>query len=316
MRNDRTRRVLTVERGHKPTVARGMDADEFESLRPYLFAIAYRMLGSASEAEDVVQDAYLRAQDAPTPDIRSPKAYLATIVTRLCLDQLKSARATRETYLGPWLPEPVPTADLLPAPVQAAERREEISLAFLVLLERLTPEERAAYVLREAFEYPYDEIAAVLGKSAAATRQLAHRARQHVAADRPRFTAAADEQRRLTESFLAAARRGDLHALTDALAADVVLWADGGAKARAARRPIHGRAAIANWLVGVIPSLPADTRTTYEAINGEIAVLLWLGDELNSATILETRDGRVQAVRSILNPDKLAYLRRRVASPT
>jgi RNA polymerase sigma-70 factor (TIGR02957 family) len=293
----------------------GAEARRFEALRPYLFAIAYRLLGSASEAEDVVQDAYLRVHETPAVDVASPKAYLAAVVTRLCLDRLKSARTTRETYLGPWLPEPVPTADLEPSPAEVAERREEISLAFLVLLERLSPEERAAYVLHEAFDEPYDEIAAVLGKSVPATRQLAHRARARIADDRPRFSASPEEQRRLTERFLAAARDGDLRALTDVLAADVTLWADGGPKARAARRPIVGSDAVARWLVGIVAKAPVESRVDFAAINGGVAALHWVGGELTSATTIDVLDGRIQAIRAVVNPDKLAYLARRLAPP-
>ena len=298
-------------RGGGTALVGDIEAEAFEALRPYLFAIAYRMLGSASEAEDVVQDSYLRFTRAAPEAIRSPKAYLAAVVTRLCLDRLKSARVVREAYVGPWLPEPAPTADLAPTPEEAAERREEVSLAFLVLLERLTPEERAVYVLREAFDYPYQEIAAILGKSVAACRQLAHRARQHLA-DRPRFAASPEAQRRLTEHFLAAARRGDLPALTEVLAADVTLWSDGGEKALAARRPIHGRDAVARWVIGIAAKLPVDAVVTFEDINGGVGVLVWVGDELVSAMTLDVGDGRVRAAHVVVNPDKIAYLRRRL----
>jgi RNA polymerase sigma-70 factor (ECF subfamily) len=291
-------------------------AEDFESLRPYLFSMAYRLLGSASEAEDVVQDAYLRLGTAKADEIASPRAYLGTIVTRLCLDHLKSARVARESYLGPWLPEPVPTADLDPTPDEAVERREEISLAFLLLLERLTPEERAAYVLREAFDEPYDQIASVLGKSVAATRQLAHRARAHVAGGRSRFPASPREQERLTERFLAAAQRGDIQALTEAMATDVTLWSDGGDKALAARRPIAGRDAVARLLIGLMANLPADAHFSLAAINGGTGVLLWVGGELFSATTLDVAGDRVQGIRTVVNPDKLAYLARRTSAPT
>jgi RNA polymerase sigma-70 factor (ECF subfamily) len=287
-----------------------VETQTFEALRPYLFAIAYRMLGSASEAEDVVQDAYLRSTGADT--IRAPKAYLSAVVTRLCLDRLKSARATRETYLGPWLPEPVPTADLAATPLEAVEQRAEISLAFLVLLERLTPEERAVYVLREAFDFPYDEIASILDTSVAASRQLAHRARERIAEGRPRFVASPEEQRRLTERFLAATQDGDLRSLTELLAADVTLWSDGGAKAQAARRPLRGRDAVTRWLLGVIVKAPPGMTSTFEAINGGAGLLLWDRDDLINATLVDVFDGQIAAIRMIVNPDKLAYLRRRL----
>ncbi len=285
----------------------------FEALRPYLFAVAYRMLGSATDAEDVVQDAYLRYHAAPRDDVRSPKAFLTTLVTRLCLDRLKSARAQREQYVGPWLPEPVPTADADPGPLTAVERREAVSLAFLVLLERLAPEERAAYVLREAFDYGYDEIAGVLGKTPAASRQLVHRARERVATGRPRFAASPDEQRLLTERFLAASERGDLASLTAVLASDVVSWSDGGAKAKAARLPIPGRERVARFLAGLLRQAPArGIRAEPIELNGGAALLLWTGDALHGVLALDGRDGLIEELRFIINPDKLAYLRRRL----
>jgi RNA polymerase sigma-70 factor (TIGR02957 family) len=292
-----------------------IEADEFESLRPYLFSIAYRMLGSASEAEDIVQDAYLRLRAAAPNEIVSPKTYLGTIVTRLSLDQLKSARLARTSYHGPWLPEPVPTSDLAATPDETAERRDDVSLAFLILLERLTPEERAAYVLREAFDEPYDRIASILGKSVAATRQLAHRAREHVADGRPRFAASPTEQERLTERFLAAAQGGDLRGLTEVLATDVTLWSDGGEKALAARRPIEGREAVARWILGIAAKLPAGTRFSVEPINGGLGVLTWIGTELAAVTVLDVAADEIRGIRAVVNPDKLAYLTRRVSPP-
>jgi RNA polymerase sigma-70 factor (ECF subfamily) len=290
----------------------GIDPETFEALRPYLFAIAYRMLGSASDAEDAIQEAYVRLASRPAKDLRSPKAYLSTVVTRLCLDQLAATRVDRQAYRGPWLPEPVPTEDLMPGPEGAMERREEISLACLVLLEHLTPEERAIYVLREAFDYPFREIAQMLDKSVPATRQLAHWARARLAG-RPRFVASPQDQRRLAERFLAATRRGDLPALTTLLADDVTGWADGGAKTRAARRPIRGHDAVARWLVGVHRILYADARATFAKVNGGVGALLWVDAELVTVTVLDVDAERVQTVRSVSNPDKLAYLHRRLS---
>lgn len=294
--------------------ARGalLDAAAFEGLRRYLFAVAYRMLGSASEAEDIVQDAYLRARDVRVDEIQSLKAYLATVVTRLCLDHLRSARVQREVYVGPWLPEPVPTADLVTLPAQAAEQADEISLAFLVLLERLTPEERATYVLREAFAYPYDEIAAVLGKSSAAVRQLSHRAKERVAAERPRFQASPETQRALAERFLAASRAGDLGALTTMLAADATSWGDGGAAIGAARRPIVGRDAVARLIARGMEKWLKDTSATFALVNGGIATLLWRGGRLQSVVTFEADAERIHGIRTVVNPVKLAYLERRL----
>jgi RNA polymerase sigma-70 factor (TIGR02957 family) len=295
--------------------AQGIDPQTFTALRPYLFSIAYRMLGSASDAEDVVQDAYLRMLRTSPKDIRSPKAYMSAVVTHLCLDLLAARKAERETYHGPWLPEPALTEDLDPGPETATESGEDISLAMLVLLERLTPEERATYVLREAFNYPYDEIAPILGKSIPATRQIAHRAHQHLA-DRPRFMASPREQNRLAERFLAAARQGDLPTLLTTLAADVTAWSDGGAKARAARRPICGRDAVARWITGLQRKHFKDMRATIAEINGSVGILLWAGTELVSVLVLAVHEGRIQALYAIVNPDKLCHLRRRLGDTT
>jgi RNA polymerase sigma-70 factor (ECF subfamily) len=290
---------------------------DFEALRPYLFAIAYRMLGSASEAEDVVQDAYLRALSATPQHIESPKAYFGAIVTRLCLDELKSARRQREreSYPGPWLADPVPTADLEPSPEQVAERREDVSLAMLSLMERLTPEERAVYVLREAFDVDYSEIAPILGKSPAATRQLGHRARQRVAAGRPRFPASDDDQRRLTERFLAAAERGDVQGLAEVMAADVTMWADGGPKNRAARRPIAGLPDVLQILAAGLRRLPPGSHTTVEQLNGSPALVVWDGERLVVTIEFEVENGLVSGLRMAGNPDKLRYLQRRLGPP-
>jgi RNA polymerase sigma-70 factor (ECF subfamily) len=290
-----------------------MDVRNVEYLRRYLFSIAYRMLGSASDAEDVVQEAYLRYHSAPEAEVRSPKAYLSTVVTRLCLDQLKSARVTRETYHGPWLPEPVPTADLEPTPQERVERGEDVSLAFLLLLERLTPEERAAYVLREAFDYSYDEIASIIGKAVPTTRQLAHRAREHVNGAAPRFEVDRDEQRRLTERFLVAARTGDMQSLTSLLAADVVLVADGGVEARTARRPIRGRDNVLRLVEGGSRKFYADADVTLEDVNGGAAIVFWRDGVPVLVTTADVAGGQIQSFHSIVNPSKLAYLARRLS---
>jgi RNA polymerase sigma-70 factor (ECF subfamily) len=299
------------------------DTEAFQSYRPLLFSIAYRMLGSASEADDVLQDAYLRyaaAQsrgDAPPDQVRSLKAYLSTIVTRLCLDRLKAARTVREQYLGPWLPEPVLTQD--DDPQGDAERHESITLAFLVLLEALTPQERAVFLLREVFEYEYDEIAQMLGLSAANCRQLFHRAKQRVAEGRPRFRPAPERQHQLVERFLAATQRGDMQALTSMLAHDVTFTADGGGKVPSARKPVHGRDAVARLLVGFIRSAEralnitfADLRFDMTEVNGEPAVLLWLQDHLETVFVYSLVDDRVTAIRALRNPDKLAYIQRQL----
>lgn len=288
--------------------------ESFEAHRPQLFSLAYRMLGSASEAEDVVQDAWLRYQAAPRQDVRSPRAFLATIATRLCLDRLKSARAARETYVGPWLPEPVLTEPGL-TPEDLVQRRESITLAFLNLLETLTPEERAVYLLREVFDYGYDEIADVLQTSAANCRQLFHRAKQRVAEGRPRFAPSDETRRRLVERFMTALDRADVPALERLLAEDVRFWGDGGGKAAAARRPLAGRAEVLNLFAG-IARLGATVRATQQVdlavaeVNAEPAVVLRLDGRIDAIFVCTVEDDAIAAIRAIRNPDKLVAIAR------
>jgi len=287
--------------------------DDFQSYRPLLLSIAYRMLGSATEAEDVVQDAYLRYRAAAADEIVSPKAYLGTIVTRLCLDQLKSARARREEYIGPWLPEPVLTgggADALPE--ESAERRESLSMAFLVLMETLTPRERAVFLLHDVFDYPHDEIAGVLDTTPANCRQILHRARRRIAERRPRFERSAEAARALLERFLVACQLGDLHGLTETLAREATVVTDGGGKVNAARRPILGRDKVSRFLLGVLRKAPPGMSATVEEVNGMPAILLWTVGILTSVTLLHLADGHVRRIFAVLNPDKLAYLERQI----
>ncbi|MDA0245208.1 MAG: RNA polymerase sigma-70 factor [Chloroflexi bacterium] len=277
----------------------------FESHRPLLFAIAYRMLGSVMEAEDMVQEAFLRWQAAVAESIQSPKAYLSAIVTRLCLDQLKSAQSQRETYIGPWLPEPLLTAE---APPALLDKKEMISMAFLVLLEQLSPVERAVFLLREVFEYEYGEISAVIERSEENCRQLYSRAKKHLVANRPRFSPTAQEQTRLVQSFLAVMHTGDVDALTELLAEDVTHWSDGGGKVFAATRPIVGREAVLRLYEGLWRLRPADVRAELAEVNGETAVLFFFGAQLQSVFTFEVGDGRITAVRVVLNPDKLVAI--------
>jgi RNA polymerase sigma-70 factor (ECF subfamily) len=294
------------------------DADQFAPLQPYLFALAYQMLGSASDAEDVVQDAYLRYTGAPRNDVRSPKAYLSAIVTRLCLDRLKAARATREHYIGPWLPEPVLTTDATDIHA-VVEQHEAITQAFLVLLERLTPPERAVFVLREVFEYDYDDIAAMLHMSQANCRQLFHRAKEQIAAHRSRFSASSERQQELVERFLAATQHGDVQALQDVLAADVQLWADSGGKARAPQRMVQGRDALTKlfpvFTTNIVQTVGGDRtalRHVVTNVNGEPAILSWVRDELDTVLICSVEHDQITTIRLIRNPDKLAFLRRQL----
>ena len=291
--------------------------DFFDSHRPLLFSIAYRMLGSASDAEDVVQDAWLRYSSADPTSIRSPKSFATTIVTRLCLDRLKSARATREEYIGPWLPEPVLTADT-EAPDETIERAESVTLAFLVLLETLSPEERAVFILKEACDCDHAEIAATLGISVESSRQLLHRAKQRVAAGRSRLTGTSSSRRDVASQFAHALLSGDSARLKDLLAADVGLWTDGGGKVLAARRPLLGRDEVLKFLVGLYRT--AFSRVGPEGslelaeVNEEPAFLMRLRMQLDSVYVISIDDDLVSGVRIIRNPDKLAYIDQQLAS--
>ncbi len=264
-----------------------------------MFAIAYRMLGSAMEAEDIIQEAYLRCQTAG--EITAPKAFLSTVVTRLCLDQLKSARSQRETYIGPWLPEPVSTPS-----TPFDNQSDSISLAFLVLLESLTPVERAVFLLREVFDYPYDEIAGIVDKEEAACRQLFHRAKVHVSAHRPRFQASPEEHQALLERFTQAILAGDLDGLTSLLAQDAELWSDGGGKASAAIRPVLGADHVARFMLGLLRRTPPGFRSEVREINGSAAVITWNEEGIPFAVItMETNNGLIRAFHIVRNPDKL-----------
>src|SRR5688572_21394632 len=285
--------------------------NEFDELRRSAFAIAYRMLGSVSEAEDVVQEGFLRLHRAREGGerIESPRAYLSTVVSRLALDHLRSAQVRRETYVGEWLPEPlVASADDDPA--RTAEMADSLSLAFLVLLESLSPEQRAAFLLREVFDVPYDRIAEIVGTSAQNARQLATRARRHVKERRPRFEASREQREELATRFFAAAEEGDLEGLEKLLAHDVVLRGDGGGKAPALARAVYGRARAAHTL---IKSLRARTRfgITWrrEEVNGQPGALFFDREgRLISVMSLDVAEGQIQGVNSIVNPDKLRHL--------
>ncbi len=284
--------------------------ESFEAYRSYLFAIAYRMLGSAMDAEDMVQETFLRAQAAPEAII-SPKAYLTTILTRLCINQLQSAHTRREQYVGPWLPEPISTDGMIEAadPEARIEAYESISLAFLTLLEQLQPIERAVFLLREVFDYEYGEIAEMLGKSEVACRQSFSRAKKHLAEHRPRFAASPESHRRMLTSFLRAVQGGDMAALTTMLADDVTLWADGGGKVRgAATRPVSGREAVARFVVGTLHLLPASYATEIAEINGQPSLVVRAGGRAFSVISIEVAGAQIGAVRVVANPDKLARL--------
>jgi RNA polymerase sigma-70 factor, ECF subfamily len=281
------------------------DADSFEEWRGLLFGIAYRMLGSATDAEDMVQEAYLRWTRRSERPVEAVRAYLVTIVTRLCLDQLASARVRRTSYAGPWLPEPV-MADQ-PAPVEQAE---SLTMAFLVLLEELTPPERAAFLLHDVFGYPFEEVAGALGRSVTSSRQLASRARRHIGQRRQRFDADPRHGRELTREFLVACGSGDLDGLLGLLADDVVVWTDGGGKVRAATRPVVGAHRSSRFLLNVAKKLHGIPREV--TLNGQAGLVFFDGARVTAALILDISEAKIVAVRTVSNPDKLARLNREV----
>jgi RNA polymerase sigma-70 factor, ECF subfamily len=285
--------------------------DVFEEYRPLLFAIAYRMLGSVPEAEDVVQNAYIRYSQMPPGSINSPKAFLSTVVTRLCLNQLQSARAQRESYLGPWLPDPLLTEDEDDprSPSRRAEMLESISMAFLVLLERLTPVERAVFLLREVFDYSYPEIAEMVEKSEDAVRQIFHRAKKFLADERPRFTPSTKHHEQLLGSFMRAVQNGDLGGLTSLLTSDVTMWADSGGKVRgAATRPLHGPYAVAQFMIGSLRFVQGTLSAEVRSVNGEPALLLREDGKPLVVVCMTFVDEAIGDIRVIGNPDKLAHL--------
>jgi len=281
-------------------------SDLYGELRPRAFAVAYRMLGSVSEAEDVVQEAFLRMHQTLRRDerIASPRAYVATLVTRLAIDELRSARARRERYVGEWLPEPLVTD---PSPAERAETADSLSLAFLVLLETLTPQQRAAFLLRDVFDYPYDEVAEVIGSDVDSTRHLVAKARHHVRERRPRYHASRRQREELAARFLAAAGQGDLPALEALLAHDVALHVDGGGKVPALARPVDGRERVARTVSAGMSTLSRrGVRVQVTDVNGQPGIVaLDARDRLVGVMALAVVDGRIQTIHSVVNPDKL-----------
>jgi RNA polymerase sigma-70 factor (ECF subfamily) len=274
----------------------------FEDVRPLLFSLAYRMLGSAAEAEDVVQDSFLRWQAAPRAEVASAKAYLTTIATRLCLDRLKSARAQRETYIGPWLPEPMRT--------DSPPDRESISTAFLVLLETLGPVERAVYLLREALDFGHEEIAEIIGHETAAVRQIFHRAQERVREGKPRFAPTREQHERLLAGFFQAMLTGDLAGLKAVLADDVIAMSDGGGKVKGAGlKPVHGADAVARLYLGLMKKQVGGNFTVeIVELNGWPALLVRLDGAPFTAINFETDGEKIFGVRSVVNPDKLTRI--------
>jgi RNA polymerase sigma-70 factor (ECF subfamily) len=280
----------------------------FEEHRHLLFAVAYRMLSTVADAEDVVQDAWLKWSAADRSDVADPKAYLVRIATNLALDRLRSARSQRESYVGPWLPEPLLTT---PDIAEDVTMTESVSMAMLVVLETLTPLERAVFVLREVFGFSYAEIATAVDRSEVSVRQLGHRAREHVHARRPRFETGSEQRREVTERFFAATLGGDLNRLMEVLAPDVTLWTDGGGKVRAALRTIEGADKVARWLTAVSARpyagvQPADMTFDTAEINGVPGVvIIGPAGPIGVFTVDVADDGRVAAIHLVANPDKL-----------
>ncbi|MER5795392.1 RNA polymerase sigma-70 factor [Streptomyces sp. NPDC001980] len=283
-------------------------AEEFQELRPLLFSIAYRLLGSVGEAEDAVQEAWLRFAGSAT-EVRSPKAFLSAAVTRISIDVLRSARVRREEYVGPWFPEPLLT-DPYEDPVRSAELADSVSMAALLLLERLSPLERAVFVLREVFDFGFPEVASAVGRSEAACRQLAVRARRHMADGRPRFEADRRERVELAARFFEALHEGDLAGLQDLLAADVSLVSDAGGKAPQLARAVLGAPNVARLLAAVIPLLfRIEVTCEQHEVNGQPgAIFRDRHGKVLQTFALDILDGRVQAIRLVLNPEKLGHV--------
>jgi RNA polymerase sigma-70 factor (TIGR02957 family) len=294
-------------------------AEVFDEHRSLLVSVTYRILGSVTDAEDAVQEAYLRWSGVEHSEINDPRAFLVRVTTRLAIDRLRRARTRRESYIGPWLPEPILTRQ---DPSEEVEMAESVSMAMLVVLETLSPLERAVFVLREAFGMPHAEIAEVLGRSEEAVRQLARRAREHVRERRTRFDADQDEQRRVTERFLEATSTGDFGALMAVLSPGVELVADSGGKALAPRRPVRGAQKVARFLLAVaterntarflksIGSQPSgEVRIHLAPVNGDPGVVITAGNEPISALALDVSDGLVHTIRLIANPEKLTGVR-------
>lgn len=279
----------------------------FEQNRKRLFGIAYRMLGTHSDAEDVLQEAYIRWHKTDENEVQTPEAWLVTVATRLSIDRLRKVSNERETYIGPWLPEPLITSDL-PTPEEELELASNLSMAFMFLLERLSPIERAAFLLRDIFDCDYQEIARIVGKSETASRQMIHRARERVRTDKPRFQSDDKKHRELIRKFTAAAAAGDEETLLSLFADDVAMVADGGGKVKTARKIIYGKAKLARTLAALGTKYGEFFRDAFTSINGEPGVLSFLSGKVFSASTFEIKDGKIAAIYRVTNPDKLQTL--------
>jgi RNA polymerase sigma-70 factor, ECF subfamily len=285
--------------------------DDFNLHRPLLFSIAYRMLGTVTDAEDMVQETFLRWQQTANETVRSAKTYLSTIVTRLCIDHLRSARVQREQYVGTWLPEPMLTQQSH-HPTDLMELAESLSIAFLAILERLSPIERAVFLLRDVFDYDYDEIGQMVGKSPANCRQILSRAKQHLSDQRPRFPVPRTQQEQITAQFLDASAKGDLPDLLLLLAKDVTFYSDGGGKVVAALKPIHGAQKVARMLLAIRRKWLLNSVSRLVEINGQPGIVQYLDGNIHSAMTFEIIDGFIQSIYSVRNPEKLKQVRKEV----
>ncbi len=288
-----------------PAASSADTADPFAALRPRLFAIAYRMLGTRADAEDVLQDAWLRWDKADREALQSAEAWLVTVVTRLAIDRLRAAKLERETYVGWWLPEPLVEVDGH-TPETAAELAGDLSMAFMLVLERLSPDERAAFLLRQVFDHDYAEVAALLGKTEAACRQLVHRASERVKQDRPRFEVTQEAHRRLLVQFVQAARSGRRADMQALLAEDVQLMGDGGGKVQSFGKILRGAYRIANLYWALWRRMPAQVVYRMAQVNGEPGLLRYIDGQLESAQAFVTDGERIVAIYVVRNPDKLA----------
>jgi RNA polymerase sigma-70 factor (ECF subfamily) len=280
------------------------DLETFNQYRPLLFSIAYRMLGTVTDAEDMVQETFLRWQQVARETVKSAKTYLSTITTRLCIDHLRSARVQREQYVGSWLPEPI----LMPQsgdPAKQVELADSLSMAFLVMLERLSPIERAVFLLREVFEYEYDEIAQMVGKSAANCRQILRRSRQHIASQRPRFPVSPQQQEHITAQFLEASTQGNVQHLLTLLAEDVTYWSDGGGQVAAALKPMCGGMKVARFLQAIQRKWLSTAVSHIAEINGQPGIITIVDSRMHSVTTFDIANGCIRSVYTIRNPQKL-----------
>jgi len=278
--------------------------ETFEQHRALLFSVAYRMLGTRADAEDMLQETFLRWQKASDVEVRDPRAFLVTVITRLCINQLQSARVKREQYFGQWLPEPLLTETAAPSGIDGS-----LSMAFLMLLERLTPVERAVFLLREVFDYGYAEVAGMLGQNEANCRQILRRAKQHVTKDRPRFDVSPQEQQKLLQQFLEAASHGDMQGLLALLSKDAVLYTDGGGKATAVPNPVYGAERVARFFFGAREKLmPRDVVRRVVEINGQPGIVVYHQGQVFGVLTMDVAEGHIRNIYIVRNPDKLQRL--------